>query len=142
MVGAEGRPPADEQLFADELSVDLAVFPFVRDWSVDDRRMLASLIAETMIHMTAELLDAFGFSERGRAMLFEVFAHSFFNTEQRYSAAEFLAMCHFYFTGNPEGLGMDAPRDQYATTLWEPFTRLLEKHGGVSGDVINWNMDP
>ncbi len=46
------------QLFADELSVDLAVFPFVRDWSVDDRRMLASLIAETMIHMTAELLDA------------------------------------------------------------------------------------
>ena len=80
---------------------------------------------------TAELLDAFGFSERGRAMLFEVFAHSFFNTEQRYSAAEFLAMCHFYFTGNPEGLGMDAPRDQYATTLWEPFARLLEKHGAT-----------
>ena len=46
------------QLFADELSVDLAVFPFVRDWTVDDRRMLASLITETMIHMTAELLDA------------------------------------------------------------------------------------
>ena len=46
------------QLFADELAVDLAVFPFVRDWPVDDRRMLASLIAETMIHMTAELLDA------------------------------------------------------------------------------------
>ena len=45
-------------LFADELSVDLAVFPFVQDWSVEDRRMLASLIAETMIHMTAELLDA------------------------------------------------------------------------------------
>lgn len=46
------------QLFADELSIDLAVFPFVRDWTVADRRMLASLIAETMIHMTAELLDA------------------------------------------------------------------------------------
>lgn len=46
------------QLFADELAVDLAVFPFVRDWTVRDRRMLASLIAETMIHMTAELLDA------------------------------------------------------------------------------------
>ena len=80
---------------------------------------------------TADLLDTLGFSERGRAMLFEVFAHSFFNTEQRYSAAEFLAMCHFYFTGNPEGLGMDAPRDQYATTLWEPFARLLEKHGAT-----------
>ncbi len=46
------------QLFAEELAVDLAVFPFVRDWTVADRRMLASLIAETMIHMTAELLDA------------------------------------------------------------------------------------
>jgi AcrR family transcriptional regulator len=46
------------QLFADELADDLAVFPFVRDWAPEDRRMLASLIAETMIHMTAELLDA------------------------------------------------------------------------------------
>lgn len=45
-------------LFAEELSVDLAVFPFVRDWPARDRQMLASLIAETMIHMTAELLDA------------------------------------------------------------------------------------
>jgi isorenieratene synthase len=80
---------------------------------------------------TADLLDSLGFSERGRAMLFEVFAHSFFNTEQRYSAAEFLAMCHFYFTGNPEGLAMDAPRDHYAGTLWEPFTRVLEKHGAT-----------
>lgn len=80
---------------------------------------------------TAELLDALGFSERGRAMLFEVFAHSFFNTEQRYSAAEFLAMCHFYFTGNPEGLGMDAPVDDYATTLWEPLHRLLTEHGAT-----------
>ena len=49
----------------------------------------------------AELLDSLGFSDRGRAMLFEVFAHSFFNVEQRYSAAEFLAMCHFYFTATP-----------------------------------------
>ncbi len=46
------------QLFADELAVDLAAFPFVKDWDVDDRRMLAAAIAETMIHMTAELLEA------------------------------------------------------------------------------------
>lgn len=46
------------QLFADELAVDLAAFPFVADWPVEDRRRLASLIAETMIHMAAELLDA------------------------------------------------------------------------------------
>lgn len=46
------------QLFADELAVDLAGFPLVRDWKTDDRRMLASLISETMIHMTGEMLDA------------------------------------------------------------------------------------
>lgn len=48
------------QLFAEELAVDLAQFPFVRDWPVEDRRMLAATIAETMIHMAAELLDAEG----------------------------------------------------------------------------------
>lgn len=46
------------QLFADELAIDLAVFPFVKDWTADDRRSLASLIAETMVHMAAELLEA------------------------------------------------------------------------------------
>jgi hypothetical protein len=45
-------------LFADELAVDLAMFPVVSEWSVADRRILSSLIAETMIHMTAELLEA------------------------------------------------------------------------------------
>lgn len=45
-------------LFADELAVDLAAFPVVGTWSVDDRRMLAGLIAETMIHIMAELIDA------------------------------------------------------------------------------------
>ncbi|MDL5158097.1 FAD-dependent oxidoreductase [Actinomycetospora termitidis] len=105
---------------------------------VDGREALAMLrydpvrtFAEHDHRTTAELLDSFGFSERGRAMLFEVFAHSFFNTEQRYSAAEFLAMCHFYFTGNPEGLGMDVPVDQYAATIWDPFARLLDKHGAT-----------
>jgi AcrR family transcriptional regulator len=46
------------QLFADELAVDLSVFPFVAKWSVAERRMLASAIAEVMIHMAAELLEA------------------------------------------------------------------------------------
>ncbi len=46
------------ELFADELMVDLEQFPFVRDWTAEDRRMLASSIAETMIHMAAELLEA------------------------------------------------------------------------------------
>lgn len=46
------------QLFADELAVDLTRFPVVRDWTVDDRRMLASALTELMIHMAAELLEA------------------------------------------------------------------------------------
>lgn len=91
----------------------------------------ARTFAEHDHRSAAELLDALGFSDRGRAMLFEVFAHSFFNLEQRYSAAEFLAMCHYYFTGNPAGLGMDAPVDDYATTLWHPLATLLEKHGAT-----------
>jgi AcrR family transcriptional regulator len=46
------------QRFAEELAVDLEQFPFVKDWSVEDRHMLSATIAETMIHMAAELLDA------------------------------------------------------------------------------------
>lgn len=46
------------QLFADELALDLAVFPVVGDWTAEDRRMFAGLIAETMVHMVAELLEA------------------------------------------------------------------------------------
>jgi len=46
------------QLFADELAVDLAVFPVISEWSPVDRRMFAGLITETMIHMVAELLEA------------------------------------------------------------------------------------
>lgn len=46
------------QLFADELAVDLAGFPQLREWTVEDRRMLSSILAETVVHMSAELLDA------------------------------------------------------------------------------------
>ena len=46
------------QLFADELALDLAVFPYINVWSPTDRRMFAGLIAETMIHVVGELLEA------------------------------------------------------------------------------------
>jgi hypothetical protein len=45
------------QLFADELAIDLVAMPGVDRWSTDDRRMLASLITETIIRMVAELLE-------------------------------------------------------------------------------------
>ena len=55
----------------------------------------------------AEFLDRLAFPDRARAVLFEVFGHSFFNREKDFSAAELVANFHFYFLGNPEGLGMD-----------------------------------
>lgn len=48
------------RLFADELAIDLAGFPNLRDWSTEDRRMMAGLIAETVVHTSTELLDARG----------------------------------------------------------------------------------
>lgn len=46
------------QLFADELAVDLATFPFVREWNRDDRKMLADLLTETMLALSSALVDA------------------------------------------------------------------------------------
>ncbi|SCL20794.1 isorenieratene synthase [Micromonospora nigra] len=77
-----------------------------------------------------ELLTSLRLPDRARAMLFEVFSHSFFNHEAEMSAAEMIAQFHFYLLGNPEGLAFDCPDDDYATTIWEPLTRYLEKHGG------------
>ena len=72
-----------------------------------------------------QLLDSLRLGDRARAMLFEVFAHSFFNGEDEMSAAEMIAMFHFYFLGNPEGLLFDAPRTDYATCIWDPVEKAL-----------------
>lgn len=85
----------------------------------------------------ADFLDGLGLPDRARAMLFEVFAHSFFNHERDFSAAELLMMFHYYFLGNPEGLGIDAPREDYLTCLWKPLAahlaaRRAEVRTGVS----------
>ena len=77
----------------------------------------------------AELLDRLTMPDRARAVLFEVFSHSFFNREEEFSAAEMIMLFHYYFLGNPEGLGMDAPEDDHATCIWDPFTLLLDKLG-------------
>jgi AcrR family transcriptional regulator len=58
-VGRLRRAIARElQLFADELAVDLARFPFVRDWGMDDRKVLADLLTETMVALSSALVDA------------------------------------------------------------------------------------
>ncbi len=79
----------------------------------------------------AELLDGLKLPDRARAMLFEVFAHSFFNHERDMSAAELVASFHFYFLGNPEGLAFDAPGLDYETAIWQPMTAHLQRHGAT-----------
>ncbi len=81
-------------------------------------------------HLSAEqLLAALRLPERARVMLFNVFAHSFFNDAASMSAAEMVAMFHFYFLANPEGLGMDAPHADYETAIWAPLRRYLQQRG-------------
>ncbi|PZF87382.1 FAD-dependent oxidoreductase [Micromonospora deserti] len=77
-----------------------------------------------------ELLTSLRLPDRARAMLFDVFSHSFFNHEAEMSAAEMVAQFHFYLLGNPEGLAFDCPDEDYATAIWAPLTRHLREHGG------------
>jgi len=76
-----------------------------------------------------EFLDRLGFPPRARQMLFDVFAHSFFNPEATLSAAELMIMFHFYFIGNPEGIVFDVLDGPFSTTLWRPMQRWLELRG-------------
>jgi isorenieratene synthase len=76
-----------------------------------------------------QLLAAVRLPERARVMLFNVFAHSFFNDAASMSAAELVAMFHFYFLANPEGLGMDAPHADYQSAIWTPLGRYLRQRG-------------
>ncbi|MCB9568852.1 MAG: FAD-dependent oxidoreductase [Myxococcales bacterium] len=81
-------------------------------------------------HMSAgAYLDRLGFPPRARQMLFDVFAHSFFNPEEDFSAAELIAMMHFYFLGNPEGIVFDVIDGPFSTRVWEPLRRHLEGLG-------------
>jgi isorenieratene synthase len=91
----------------------------------DRKRTYAAYDGKT----AAELLDRLALPERARAVLFEVFSHSFFNREEEFSAAEMIMLFHYYFLGNPEGLGLDAPVDDHATCIWEPFRGLLAELG-------------
>ena len=77
----------------------------------------------------AAFLDGFGMTARSRSMLFEAFARSFFCNQGQLSAAELIAMFHYYFLGNPEGIGFDVPSTDYATAIWDPLHRHLDRHG-------------
>lgn len=77
----------------------------------------------------AAFLDRLGMTERTRTMLFEAFARSFFCNQGELSAAELVAMFHYYFLGNPEGIGFDVPNTDHATAIWNPLRDVLERLG-------------
>lgn len=76
-----------------------------------------------------DYLDSLRFPPDARQMLFNVFAHSFFNPEEGMSAADMLMMFHFYFMGNPEGLVFDVLDEPFSLALWEPLRRHLTRLG-------------
>lgn len=98
----------------------------------------------------ATFLDDLGMSQRTRTMLFEAFARSFFCNQGELSAAELVAMFHYYFLGNPEGIGFDVPSTDHATAVWNPLQRHLEALGAdvrlgarvsdVSPDGHGWRI--
>jgi carotenoid phi-ring synthase / carotenoid chi-ring synthase len=92
-------------------------------------------------HSAEQFLSSLGLPERARQMLFDVFAHSFFNPESDMSAAELLMMFHCYFMANPEGLIFDVAREPLGVALWSPFERWLAARGvdvrtGVSAERV------
>lgn len=77
----------------------------------------------------AEYLDAVKFPQAARQMLFEVFAHSFFNPQEDMSAAEMLMMFHLYFCGSAEGILFDVLDQPFDDAIWKPLGRLLKANG-------------
>jgi carotenoid phi-ring synthase / carotenoid chi-ring synthase len=77
----------------------------------------------------ASYLDGLRFPAAARRMLFDVFAHSFFNPEGAMSAGELLMMFHFYFVGNPEGLLFDLCRRPFSRAFFRPLGEYLTARG-------------
>jgi isorenieratene synthase len=109
----------------------------LRDLLRSRQSLAAELLAYDRVRTTARFdhvpaarfLASLGMSDRAQAMLFEAFARSFFAHPGALSAAELIAMFHYYFLGNPHGIGFDAPATDHRTAIWEPFAAYLEKLG-------------
>ena len=123
----------------------LALLRRTRAISLRDLRGIDAATAQLMLrfdqrktyerhdHRSArELLDTLHFPERGRQMLYDVFAQSFFHPEDGMSAAETLMRFHFFFLGNPEGLVFDVLDEPPSDALWKPMERYLR---GLGVDV-------
>jgi isorenieratene synthase len=100
----------------------------------------------------ARFLADLGMSDRAQAMLFEAFARSFFAEPGALSAGELIAMFHYYFLGNPAGIGFDAPDTDHRTAIWAPLAAYLAAHGAqvrvasparviVPADAHRWRVE-
>jgi isorenieratene synthase len=155
LTGLPGAPPLNLlALFARSPSLGL------RDLLSSDQALAAQLLAYDRDATTAafdampaaDFLAALGMSDRAQAMLFEAFARSFFAQPGALSAGELVAMFHYYFLGNPEGIGFDCPDTDYLTCIWAPFAAYLEKHGAqvrtstralsIAPDGHGWRVEP
>lgn len=132
LTGLPGAPPFNLiTLFARSPSLGL------RDLTHSDRVHASQLLAYDRDATTAayddvpaaEFLRDLGMSDRAQAMLFEAFARSFFASPGQLSAAELIAMFHYYFLGNPEGIGFDSPDTDHLTCIWNPLAAYLGKLG-------------
>jgi isorenieratene synthase len=132
LTGLPAAPPLNLlALFARSPSLVL------RDLTGSDRTLAAELLAYDREATTAafdampaaDFLAGLGMSDRANAMLFEAFARSFFCNPAGMSAAELIAMFHYYFLGNPAGIGFDAPSTDHLTCIWQPLAAYLDKQG-------------
>ena len=132
LTGLPAAPPLNLlALFARSPSLGL------RDLTGSDQALAAELLAYDRDRTTAafdhvaadEYLAALGMTDRAQAMLFEAFARSFFCNQGGLSAGELVAMFHYYFLGNPEGIGFDAPSTDYLSCIWQPFAKYLTDRG-------------
>ncbi|MGE3660935.1 MAG: FAD-dependent oxidoreductase [Pseudonocardia sp.] len=134
IAGLPAAPPLNLlALFARSASLGTA------DLLRSDQALAAELLAYDRGRTTAlfdhvpadRFLATLGMTDRARAMLFEAFARSFFCDQGGLSAAELVAMFHYYFLGNPEGIGFDAPRTDHLTAIWAPLAAHLDRCGAA-----------
>lgn len=62
--------------------------------------------------------------------IIEPFAHTSFNQFDQYSTAEGMKFFHFFFLGNPDGMGYDQHIDDCMTSVITPLTKKLIELGG------------
>ena len=91
-----------------------------------------------------DYLDQVNFPADARRMLFEVFAHSFFNPEEVMSAGEMLMMFHLYFCGSAEGILFDVLDGPFGEAVWVPLQRYAESLGIriTVGDPVDLLPEP